>query len=147
MNAVTAGLMPDQALLSRYRERQAFTDCYVLDVPHSASLPQYVEAFYTSPLFKLERLFLTFAVAKPSTDAGARLMANGESARFAAWTVEDRTDNQIILRDFLGKTWSWLMCAAQPAGTRLYFGTAVVPRSISATGRVSLGWAFRLMLV
>jgi len=147
MNAVTAGPMPDQALLSRYRERQAFTDCYIVDIPRPVSLAEYVEAFYTTPLFKLERLFLTFTVVKPSSDAQARLMAQGESSRFAAWTVEGRTDNQIILCDFLGKTRSWLMCVPQPGGTRLYFGTAVLPRRVSATGGVSLGGAFRLMLV
>jgi hypothetical protein len=146
MKAVFAGTMPDQALLSRYRERKAFTDCYIVDIPRPASLAEYVEAFYTTALFKLERLFLTFTVGKHSSDGQARLMARGESARFAAWTVEDRTDDQIILCDFLGKTRSWLMCAAQPGGTRLYFGTAVVPRRVSATGSVSLGWAFRLML-
>lgn len=147
MNAVTAGAMPDQALLSRYREKKAFTDCYIVDIPRPVSLPEYVGAFYTTPLFKLERFFLTFTVGKPSSDAQAHLMARGERARFAAWTVEDRADDQIILCDFLGKTRSWLMCAAQPGGTRLYFGTAVVPKRVSATGGVSLGWAFRLMLV
>jgi hypothetical protein len=147
MNAVIAEPMPDQALLSRYRERQAFTDCYVVDVPQPVSLAEYVEAFYTTPLFKLERLFLTFTVDKPSSDADARLMARGESAKFAAWTVEARTEDQILLCDFLGKTRSWLMCVPQPGGTRLYFGTAVVPKRISAAGQVSLGSAFRLMLV
>src|SRR5262245_16512021 len=147
MNAVTAGPMPDQALLSRYRERRAFTDCYIVDIPRTVSLTEYVEVFYTTPLFKLERLFLTFTVVKPSSDAQARLMARGESSRFAAWTVEGRAHDQIILRDFLGKTRSWLMCASQPGGTRLYFGTAVLPKRVSATGEVSLGWAFRLMLV
>lgn len=147
MNAVTIGPMPDQALLAGYREKKAFTDCYIADIPRSASLAEFVEAFYTTPLFKLERFFLTFTVGKPSSDADAGLMARGECARFAAWTVEGRTDDQIILRDFLGKTRSWLMCAAQPGGTRLYFGTAVVPRRVSATGSVSLGWALRLMLV
>ena len=111
MNAVTAEPMPDQALLSRYREKKAFTDCYIVDVPQPVSLAQYVEAFYTTPLFRLERFVLTFAVAKSSSDADARVMARGESAKFAAWTVEDRTDDQILLCDFLGKTRSWLMCA------------------------------------
>ena len=140
------GPMPDQALLSRYREKKAYTDCYILDVPQPASLTHYVEAFYTTPLFKLERLFLTFMVGKPSSDAQARLMARGKGDRFAAWTVEDRTDDQIILCDFLGKTRSWLMCVARPDGARLYFGTAIVPKHVSAAGKVSLGLAFHLML-
>jgi hypothetical protein len=146
MNAVIAGPMPDQALLSRYRERQAFTDCYIADVPHEVSLARYVEAFYTTPLFKAERIVLLL-VGKLSSDDDARVMARGESDRFAAWTVEGRMDDQILLCDFLGKTRSWLMRAPCPGGTRLYFGTAVLPQRVSATGEASLGWAFRLMLV
>jgi hypothetical protein len=137
--------MPDQALLSRYRERQAFTDCYIVDIPQPVSLAQYVEAFYTTPLFKLER-FVLLAVGKPSSDAEARLMAQGTSAKFAAWTVEGKTDDQILLCDFLGKTRSWLMCSPQSGGTRLYFGSAIVPRRVSGTGKVSLGTGFYLLL-
>jgi hypothetical protein len=146
MKAVTTGPVPDQALLSRYRERKAYTDCYILDVPHPASLTQYIEAFYTTPLFKLERFVLTVAVGKPSSDVEARLMARGESARFAAWTVEGRADDQILLCDYLGKTRSWLMCVAQPGGSRLYFGSAIVPKRVSAAGQVSLGVGFDLLL-
>jgi hypothetical protein len=146
MKAVTAAPLPDLALLSRYRERQAFTDCYIVDIPQPVSLARYVEAFYTTPLFKLER-FVLLAVGKPSTDADARLMARGTSDRFAAWTVESRADDQILLCDFMGKTRSWLMCVPQAAGTRLYFGSAVVPKRVSPAGQVSLGSAFRLMLV
>jgi hypothetical protein len=145
MKAVVARPLPDQALLSRYREKKAYTDCYTLDVPHPATLSQYIEAFYTAPLFKLER-FVLLAVGKPSSDAEARRLASAESDRFAAWTVEGRTDDQILLCDFLGKTCSWLMCVAQPGGTRLYFGSAVVPKRVSATGRVSLGAGFHLLM-
>jgi hypothetical protein len=145
MKAVTAAPLPDQALLSRYREKKAFTDCYIVDVPQPVSLARYVEAFYTTPLFKLER-FVLLAVGKPSSDADAGLLAQGTSARFAAWTVEGRTDDQILLCDFLGKTRSWLMCVPQPGGTRLYFGSAIVPKRVSATGKVSLGAGFHLLL-
>jgi hypothetical protein len=145
MNVVVTRPLPDQALLSSYRKKKAYMDCYTLDVPHPAALSQYIEAFYTAPLFKLER-FVLLAVGKPSSDAEARRLASGESDRFAAWTVEGRTDDQILLCDFLGKTRSWLMCVAQPGGTRLYFGSAVVPTRVSATGRVSLGAGFHLLM-
>ncbi len=146
MNRINVAPLPDQALLSRYREKKAYMDCYRLEVAHAVSLPQYVEAFYTTPLFKLERIILAVTARKPSTDADARLLAQGESTKFAAWTVEGRTGDQILLCDFLGRTRSWLMCVDHPAGARLYFGSAIVPRSVSATGRVSLGFGFHLLL-
>lgn len=51
----------------------------------------------------------------------------GERDSFAAWTVEARARNQVLLRDFTGRTCSWLMVAdADPGpGTRLYFGSVV----------------------
>jgi hypothetical protein len=145
MKSVIAGPVPDLALLARYRERQAFIDCYTIDVPQAVSLSRYIEAFYTTSLFKLER-FVLLAVGKSSNDAETREMAQGASDRFAAWTVEGRTDDQILLCDYLGKTRSWLMCVPQPGGTRLHFGSAVVPRRVSETGKVSLGAGFHLLL-
>jgi hypothetical protein len=92
---------------------------------------QFVEAFYTSWVFKLERWILSWAVGKPSTDDEARGLAAGTLDRFAAWTVEDRATNQLLMCDYLKHTRSWLMVAAcerdgRPA-TRLYFGSVVVP--------------------
>jgi hypothetical protein len=92
---------------------------------------QFVEAFYTTWIFKLERWILSWAVAKPSTDEEARGLAAGTRDRFAAWTVEDRATDQLLMCDYQKHTRSWLMVAAceldgNPA-TRLYFGSVVVP--------------------
>jgi hypothetical protein len=145
MSRITAGPVPDNTLLSRYRERRAYMDAYWLDVPGAATLPGYVEAFYTTPLFGLERFVLNF-VGKPSSNAEARAMAQGKSSRFAAWTVEARTENDILLCDYLGRTRSWLMCVRAGDGTRLYFGSAIVPRRMTADGRAELGPAFHALL-
>ena len=91
---------------------------------------QFVEAFYTTWVFKLERLILKWAVAKPSTDVEAKELAAGMRDRFAAWTVEDRATDQLLMCDYLKHTRSWLMVApceldGLPA-TRLHFGSVVV---------------------
>jgi hypothetical protein len=91
---------------------------------------QFVEAFYTSRVFKLERLILQWTVDKPSTDREARELAAGGLDKFAAWTVEDRSTDQLLMCDYLRQTRSWLMVApcerdGSPA-TRLYFGSVVV---------------------
>lgn len=145
MPAIHAGELPPPALLARYGAT-GYADCYWTDVPARVSQAQYIEAFYTTPLFRIERLILRWFVARPSTDAQARQLARGERADFAAWTVEARTADQLLLCDFLGRTRSWLMSAPQGQGTRLYFGSAVVPRGTTPSGKPAMGVSFDLLL-
>ena len=146
-NSIHRTDLPAHALLRRYLCDGHYADCYVVEVPMAVSQAGFVEAFYTTPLFKIERAILAAAVRKPSSDAEARALARGEREAFAAWTVEDRSDAQLLLADFMGRTRSWLM--AEPTGsggTRLHFGSAVVPKRDRDTGRTSLGTGFGLML-
>lgn len=146
---IRTGKLPDEALLKHYEQQEAYTDCYYMDLPRHISQSEYVEAFYTSALFKVERAILGLVAARPSTDGQARQLANEETATFSAWDVEGRTANQLLLRDHLGRTRSWLMSVATDGdngpGTRLYFGSAVVPKSISADGRKSFGFGFHAL--
>jgi hypothetical protein len=119
-----------------------YTDCYMTEIPRTVPFPEYILAFYTTPLFKLER-FILLTVSKPSTDFQARHLANGLTERFAAWTVEGRNGNEILLCDFLSRTRSWLMTKSNGVQTQLYFGSAVVPK----TGEASLDVGFRGMLM
>jgi hypothetical protein len=137
--------LPADALLQRYREQGAYTDCFAIDVPGQVTHSAFVEAFYTTNVFKLERLLLALFVARPSNDAQARELASGLREKFAAWSVEARAPAQLLMCDFAGSTRSWLMAVPAPAAaegdsasTRLYFGSAVV--------RSSQGGAFRALL-
>lgn len=139
--------LPAASLLQAYRDRRAYTDCFHIDLTGAVLLADYIEAFYTTWLFKLERLVLATLVAKPSTDAQAAALARGERGEFAAWTVEARTANQIVTRDYQSKTRSWLMCASLDNGmTRLYFGSAVVPERIRPDGTADLGGGFNQLI-
>jgi len=146
---VLAAALPTHSLLTRYATPGGYTDCFFVDVPGEVSHAQYVEAFYTTWLFKLERVVLRFLVAKPSTDVEAQELAAGRREKFAAWSVEARAPEQLLARDFQGKTCSWLM--AEPgfensvATTRLYFGTGIVPRSVRH-GERRLTFSFRALL-
>lgn len=150
MPAIHASDLPADALLGQYRQGGAFTDCYVIEVDRSVSQAAYVEAFYTSAVFKVERQLLAWFVSKPASDHKARLLANGQLDAFSAWTVEGRTDRQLLLCDFQGRTRSWLMSAPADVngstGTRLYFGSAVVPVVDRRTGQASMGFVFRALL-
>jgi hypothetical protein len=142
--------VPDDALLAAYRANGAYTDCYVTDFAGSVSHEQFVTAFYTTFVFKLERLILKWAVSKPSTDIQAEQLAAGATDAFAAWHVEKRCENQLLMSDFQGRTRSWLMVAPlktdSGTGTRLYFGSAVVPVKNARTGGSTLGLGFRALL-
>lgn len=144
--------LPPDALLSKYQYDGAYADCYVATVARRVSHAEFVEAFYTTRLFKTERLLLSWFVAKPSTDADAAQLAADARNTFAAWTVEARSRDQLLLADYQGRTRSWLMVqsSTSPAAevTRLYFGSAVVParRAQDASGTPALGPAFRVLL-
>jgi hypothetical protein len=138
--------LPEGALLRRYVAKGAYTDCFAVDVATSVSFAAFVEAFYTSAAFKCERFVLTWVVAKPSSDDDARRLARGESEKFAAWSVEARAADQLLVCDYLSRTRSWLMVEPMAGGgTRLYFGSAVVPVGIGS-GRARLGFPFNALL-
>jgi hypothetical protein len=139
--------VPSNTFLHSYGANGAYADCYWTEIPGEVSFPEFIFAFYTSPLFKLERFILAWTVSKPSTDEQARELAACERETFAAWHVEHRRENEILLCDFQGRTRSWLM--AVPIGdsrTRLYFGSAVVPMKDRKTGNSSLGFVFQALL-
>ncbi|HET9865174.1 MAG TPA: hypothetical protein VFP37_17165 [Steroidobacteraceae bacterium] len=91
---------------------------------------------------------LRWLVAKPSSDAEAWQLARGERDTFAAWTVEASAPNQLLLRDLYGNTRSWLMLEPHVGGgaTRLYFGSAIVPRVDRRSGRPRLKRRFSALL-
>lgn len=49
----------------------SYADSYSVDLPGSVLPAGYIEAFYTSPVFKQERMILSVRFKKPSTDTQA----------------------------------------------------------------------------
>ena len=150
MLAIEKCPVPANTMLNTYSIPGAYVDCYTTEVPGQIPFSEFIFAFYTTLLFKLERLILKLTVSRPSTDVQARQLANGDIEKFAAWHVENRSENEILLCDLMGRTRSWLMVI--PANThsapqtRLYFGSAVVPVQNSKTGTPSLGFGFQALL-
>jgi len=140
--------LPIVSFLARYATAGAYTDCFSTEIPRVVSHAEFVEAFYTGRLFKLERWLLRVFLSRPSTDLQARQLAAGELNEFAAWRVEARAPDQLLMCDIGGRTRSWLMVAPSdvPGHTRLYFGSAVVPVVNPVTGKSSLGFGFTALL-
>jgi hypothetical protein len=147
MTAIHSRDVPTNTLLSHYSDGAGFADCYVAEVPGSVSQPTYVEAFYTSALFKVERNLLRVLASMPASDADARELAAGRTTRFSAWRVESQSPTELLLADVTGRTRSWLMAVpdAEKGTTLLYFGSAVVSRDGPGT-RPRMGWVFHALL-
>lgn len=138
--------VPPQALLSKYSLDGTYADSYVTEVQGHIPFPTYVFAFYTTALFKVEAFILTYSVKRPSDDGQAQELADGSRNEFAAWNVEGRSENELLMCDMSGRTRSWFMVRHLDSCTQLYFGSAVVPKKNKTTGISSLGFIFTALL-
>ena len=130
MFTVTKTDLPSGTLLQRYSQRaDCFTDCFFVDLSGDITLEEFVMSFYKTWLFNLEKWILDRTIKRPSDDDVLAALASGRGPAYAAWDVEDRAENQLLLADISGgRTRSWLMAQPQEgATTRLYFGSAVLP--------------------
>ena len=139
--------VPPDSLLDRFaRSRGAFADAYVQALPRRVPLAEFVEAFYTTRLFKTERLLLA-VLGKRSSDAMARAVARGEGERIAVWTIEARTADELLMHEDSGITRSWFKAEPQAdGGTRLWFGSALVPRRRGPGGEPRFGLGFHALI-
>ena len=140
--------LPPGSLLARLAaERSAYADAYTLRLPRAVTLAEFVEAFYTTRLFKVERALLML-FGKPSSDTAARAVARGEDERLAIWTVQARAGDELLMHEDSGATRSWFKAeAGEGGGTTLWFGSAIVPRrSRQPGGQARMGWGFHALL-
>jgi len=125
--SVTQAALPSRTLLEPYGRTGGYVDCFIADLRQAVTLPDLITAFYTSWAFRPERWLLGGLLGKHADNAAVARLASGEIDRFSAWSVEARCDDEILLCDYQGKTRSWLMVQSQAGGTRVHFGSAVVP--------------------
>ena len=63
--SIQMGEIPDQGLLGRYNlVKHAYTDCFKTEVDQSVSFEKYARAFFSSPVFKLERIIIALTTGK-----------------------------------------------------------------------------------
>ena len=142
---VSEAPLPAGALLQAFSDRGEYTDCFVAQVNQAVTFPAFVETFYTTGLFKLERRILKWLVSRPSSDEEARRLSRNEIHTFAAWNEYGRSDNQLIMMDFRQQTCSWFMLEPDASGTRLYFGSAVM-RDGDEPSAKKMKWTYRALL-
>jgi len=152
MSVVEQHPVPDDALLRTYRGGHRpelwgqYGDCFSVRVDRAVTLSQWVFAFYTSPLFRIERCILRLLAKAPSSDQQAEDLAAGRRETFAVWVVGARTQDQLLMCDRYGKTRSWFRIVPQSSGgTVLQFGSAVVARK-GLDGAAGMGGGFKVLL-
>jgi hypothetical protein len=160
MSAVTQRAVPPWSLMLTHQgesragvDWQARCDCFALAVNRSVTLAEFVFAFYTTRVFKLERALLHLLAHAPSTDAEAHALAEGTGQEFAMWQVVERTDTQLLVGDRLGRTRSWFAISPidpqpgerQEAATLLRFGSAIAAVRNAQSGELRVGRGFQLL--
>jgi len=103
MDQVSDAPLPDGSLIAPFGEMEGhYTDAFRVRVAGDVDLAALIGAFYRTPLFRAERFVLRIAARAPSTDAELDALASGAAERFAAWSVEARRDDEILLSDQSG---------------------------------------------
>lgn len=150
MLSVKIGPIPSNGLLNKYADRPGcHTDCFYVDVYEAIELPDYILAFFETPVFRLERKMLGIIAASPSTKNEVADLASGSGVALAIWKVEARDDTQLIMAVGKGPVRTWLMSLpiqGRSDATRLYFGSAVLPTEVNRTGEPIMGKMFSVFL-
>lgn len=137
-------------MLNNYAEQtNTYTDCFVTDIPQPVSINDFIVAFFTTPVFRLERAILSLTKSAPSTDQDIKDLAAGKSERLATWRIEEKQDNQLLLTVTGGQVRTWLMTephTPEHGHTRLFFGSAVIPKEVQSDGKSEMGFLFRALL-
>ena len=149
MGKVQEVSVPPGSFLHKIAQQDGvYTDCFEVGIAADVAFADYIAAFYTTPIFKAERVVLRPFAQSPSTDVEARELGEGKTDRFAVWRMQERSDNQLLMWE--GRTSSWFMLVpASPekgSNTRLMFGSVVLPVKDKNTGVLRMGFGFKALL-
>ena len=124
-----------------------YGDCFAVTVDRAVNLAEFVFAFYSSLVFRIERLILHVLIGAPSSDSDARAVAGGSGGSFAVWYVGERTATQLLMCDRYERTRSWFRVVPMSGGrTLLQFGSAVAASGVETRSGSRGGGGFRLLL-
>jgi hypothetical protein len=144
---LTLGSEPEGAFIRQYTTTLGgYSDCYYIDIQQDVSLSDYILTFFSTPIFRMERLLLNLVPSGRSNEQCVLDLAAGTGNKMAGWKTENRDDNQLLLAVGDGPIRTWLMVQGSPSSktTRLYFGSAALPTSMTKEGHPKLAIVFRL---
>ncbi|NVE95130.1 hypothetical protein [Altererythrobacter lutimaris] len=131
MGKVRACELPEGSLLAGFGGADDYRDCFCREVPGEVSLEQYIERFYSSAVFRPERVVLGL-IGRGASAEDIRALASGESDQIAVWKVVERKPDEILLLSRDTNTASWLAVSSSSEAvgqtknkTKLLFGSWV----------------------
>ena len=138
MTRIAALPPPETSLLAQRRGEDWYRDAFRACVPGHVTLGTFVTEFFAGPAFLPERMALHL-IGRGAGAAEIAALAEGTATRFAAWEMEAREADQLLMHDFLDRTCCWLavshegdasdLGAPHNAGEReqrfLWFGTGL----------------------
>ena len=147
-----SGSAPEGALIRRYTTNPGgYSDRFYVDIPADVTLSDYILAFFSTPIFRMERLILNLVPSGRSNEQCVLDLASGTGDKMAGWKTEKRDENQLLLAVGDGPIRTWLMVQGTQSSettptktTRLYFGSAVLPTSMTKDGHPKLAIVFKL---
>ena len=107
VNVVSVPLREHSLIAGQSLHERYVTNCFRNEIPKTVDLSDFIDAFYKTPLFRLERLVLSLATTGRMRDVDITALSKGQVDRISVWQVETRLDAQILLS--AGGTKSWLM--------------------------------------
>lgn len=147
MVQVEAISLPEAAYLNAYEQQAGvYTDCFRTEVPKGVSLETYVNAFFNTWLFRVERRILGLFARAPSSDQDIADLASGAAQKMAAWHVEQRDADQLLLEVPQTAIRTWLMRESGNGVTQLYFGSAILPLASDRHGAPKIPFLFHALL-
>lgn len=142
--------VPEGSFLKAYEGREGCeTDCFQADVPGHPDIDRFVHIFFDTWVFRIERRLLALLGEDYATSEDVAALAGRSSDTLAAWTVQDRSADEIILAFKRPRGRTWLQ-ATQLDGslgsTRLRFGSALLPNIDSEGQTASISWGLKIGL-
>ncbi len=120
------------------------TDAFRCKVDFSVNLEHFIQAFFDSSVFRLERLLIQILTRKQADLTQVKKLASGTDKTFAVWQVAQRSNFEILMKVGTGPIRSWLAAYPdQDGGTSLYFGSAVLPTKGDKNGNQQVGFLFQ----
>jgi hypothetical protein len=114
--------------------------------PKGVTLESYINAFFNTWLFRIERMILNTAAKKPASDEDIARLAQGTSNTMSAWQVERRDADQILFEVPQTPIRTWLMRSGEGEKTQLYFGSAILPDAVDRNGNAKMPFLFHALL-
>lgn len=142
--------IPSGTMLKAYQAQEGcYTDCYAVDVAGAPDIERFIRIFFDTSIFRLERRILALSGLEATHADDVDALARGHRSRFAAWRLEGKTADELMLRFERpsGRTWLHVADVPDQSGqARLFFGSALLPGARDNDKRPTIGWSLHAFL-